>query len=125
MSSKADNISIIYKGNPYNGSTIEEAMEQINPSPSIIYSYSIEDFNNEIITITFNNNYNFPVNLLPGRAYKLTSDKGITIKGDGTNRCITANGCFYLELNNIILSDGIGGFTSSTPDTKYIPDSLQ
>ena len=124
MSSKGDNISIIYKGNPYNGSTIEEAMEQINPSPSIIYSYSIEDFNNEIITITFNDNYNFPVNLLPGRAYKLTSDKGITIKGDGTNRCITANGCFYLELNNIILSDGIGGFTSSTPDTKYIPDSL-
>ena len=124
MSSKGDNISIIYKGNPYNGSTIEEAMEQINPSPSIIYSYSIEDFNNEIITITFNNDYNSPVNLLPGRAYKLTSDKGITIKGDGTNRCITANGCFYLELNNIILSDGIGGFTSSTPDTKYIPDSL-
>ena len=81
----------------------------------------------DLITIEFKSlTYSLPITLPAGGAFKLIStvENGTTISTK-SNRCLTANGLVYLEIDNIKFTNGNGvEFKPLTQPLLYLPDSI-
>lgn len=87
--------------------------------------YNSDDIKTNLITIEFNSTtYSLPITLPAGGAFKLisTHENGTTISTN-SNRCLTANGLVYLEIDNIKFTNGTG-VEPLTPPLLYLPDSI-
>ena len=89
--------------------------------------YNSDDIKTNLIIIEFDiSTYSLPITLPAGGAFKLIStlEKG-TIISPPNNRCLTANGLVYLEIENIKFTNGTGvEFKPLTPPLLYLPDSI-
>ena len=87
--------------------------------------YNSDDIKTNLITIKFTTStYSLPITLPAGGAFKLTStlESGTTISTT-SNRCLTANGLVYLEIDNIKFTKG-NGVEFKPPTSLYLPDSI-
>ncbi len=89
--------------------------------------YNSDDIKANLITIEFKSlTYSLPITLPAGGAFKLISTfKNGTTISTKSNRCLTANGLVYLEIDNIKFTNGNGvEFKPLTQPLLYLPDSI-